>query len=398
MNKLDLSVKAAKRQLASALAPALLELSEILLPIVKEITNFIKNNRTQIIKFLDDFVKKIKEQIELWKGNETTVQKLKKTFESFRDGLQAIAPIMQGLGIVFKIAITSINVYMKIVEEYVYHLLNFGKNIATTFVNIFNAIKTLFTNIANTVKTTVSNIISFFQSIPSAINTVFTNIGNGAISIFKNIANTITSAFSSVVGSIRTVTSPIVSVFSSVWAGIKSVFSSVGSFFGDTFSNAWQKVKNVFSAGGEIFAGIKEGISNAFKTTVNSLIGGINAEVSIPFNKINDILSTIRNSKILGVQPFKGLGSISVPQIPRLATGTVVPANFGDFAAILGDNKREPEIVSPLSTMKQAMSEVLGNGREVVLQVVMDKKVVGEAIYPTIDSLFVKNRRVRTVI
>lgn len=45
--------------------------------------------------------------------------------------------------------------------------------------------------------------------------------------------------------------------------------------------------------------------------------------------------------------------------IPRLATGTVVPANFGEFTAILGDNKREPEIVSPLSSMKQAFLEAL---------------------------------------
>lgn len=45
--------------------------------------------------------------------------------------------------------------------------------------------------------------------------------------------------------------------------------------------------------------------------------------------------------------------------LPALATGTVVPANYGRFAAILGDNKKEPEVVSPLSTMKQAVLEAL---------------------------------------
>lgn len=48
-------------------------------------------------------------------------------------------------------------------------------------------------------------------------------------------------------------------------------------------------------------------------------------------------------------------------KIPKFATGTVVPANYGNFAAILGDNKREPEIVSPLSTMKQAVIEALAS-------------------------------------
>ena len=36
-----------------------------------------------------------------------------------------------------------------------------------------------------------------------------------------------------------------------------------------------------------------------------------------------------------------------------------MPRNAGEFAAILGDNKRETEVVSPLSTMKQAMMDAL---------------------------------------
>lgn len=46
-------------------------------------------------------------------------------------------------------------------------------------------------------------------------------------------------------------------------------------------------------------------------------------------------------------------------RMPMLATGTVVPPRAGMFAAILGDNTKEPEIVSPLSTMKQALKEAL---------------------------------------
>lgn len=46
-------------------------------------------------------------------------------------------------------------------------------------------------------------------------------------------------------------------------------------------------------------------------------------------------------------------------KMPMLATGTVVPPRAGMFAAILGDNPKEPEVVSPLSTMKQALKEAL---------------------------------------
>ena len=50
--------------------------------------------------------------------------------------------------------------------------------------------------------------------------------------------------------------------------------------------------------------------------------------------------------------------SVSAASIPRLATGSVVPPNR-EFMAILGDNKTETEVVSPLSTMKQAFLEAM---------------------------------------
>lgn len=140
----------------------------------------------------------------------------------------------------------------------------------------------------------------------------------------------------------------------SAWEGAKSVFSKVADFFGDVFSRAWQKVKDVFSAGGAIFNGIKEGIAEMFKGVVNSLIDGINNVVAFPFNAINSALITISEHI-----PFVELPLIDVPQIPHLAQGTVIPANYGEFAAILGDNKREAEVVSPVSAMKQAFREAL---------------------------------------
>ena len=53
------------------------------------------------------------------------------------------------------------------------------------------------------------------------------------------------------------------------------------------------------------------------------------------------------------------LPEVDIPRIPYLAQGTVIPANYGNFLAMLGDNQREAEVVSPLSTMKQALTEAL---------------------------------------
>lgn len=143
------------------------------------------------------------------------------------------------------------------------------------------------------------------------------------------------------------------------WEGVKNVFGKVAGFFGRVFSNAWNKVKEVFNKGGAIFVGIKDGIINVFTSVVNSLIDAINNVIRAPFEGINNALDGIRGVVILDWKPFEWLPSISIPQIPRLATGTVVPANYGEFAAILGDNKREPEVVSPISAIEQAVENVL---------------------------------------
>lgn len=77
--------------------------------------------------------------------------------------------------------------------------------------------------------------------------------------------------------------------------------------------------------------------------------------------------------------------NVSSMKLPRLATGTVVPRQAGEFAAILGDNNREAEVVSPLSTIKQALLEALkeagaGLGGDIQLMINLDGKVVYENV------------------
>lgn len=108
------------------------------------------------------------------------------------------------------------------------------------------------------------------------------------------------------------------------WAAIKTIFANVAGFFSEKFGQAWAAVKNIFSTGGAIFEGIVEGISSAFKNIVNAIIRGINKVVSVPFNAINTALDKLRGATILGATPFAGLPTISVPEIPELATGGIV--------------------------------------------------------------------------
>lgn len=80
----------------------------------------------------------------------------------------------------------------------------------------------------------------------------------------------------------------------------------------------------------------------------------------------------------------KYASAMSTYGMPRLASGTVVPPRAGEFAAILGDNKRETEVVSPLSTMKQALKEALaesGGSRDITVIMEVDGRRFGQAVY-----------------
>lgn len=173
--------------------------------------------------------------------------------------------------------------------------------------------------------------------------------------------------------------------FSKIWSNIKGAFGNITKWFRDKFSEAWQAVKDVFSSGGQVFSGIQDGILDGLKSVINSLISGINSVITIPFNGINSALDMIRGTNIMGFYPFGWLPYINVPQIPYLAQGTVVPPNK-EFLAMLGDNKREPEIVSPLSTIEQAvknaMSQMGGGQKEIVIKVpiYLDGKQITEVV------------------
>lgn len=140
---------------------------------------------------------------------------------------------------------------------------------------------------------------------------------------------------------------------SQAWEGVKNIFAKVADFFGEKFGAAWQRVKDIFSTGGKVFDGIKEGIEKAFTSTVNAIIRGINKVVSVPFSNLNDVLDTLRNIEILGMNPFDGLiGDIAIPSIPELAKGGIV--NGRSFIA----GERGAEAIIPLENNTAGLKKI----------------------------------------
>ena len=102
-----------------------------------------------------------------------------------------------------------------------------------------------------------------------------------------------------------------------------------------------------------------------------SLSEGIANSIGDSFNQIADSIKSITTfdwtNPITGEHFSSGgislpkIGRLLIPKIklPFLANGTVVPRNASQFAAVLGDNNRETEVVSPLSTIQEAVANVM---------------------------------------
>lgn len=143
------------------------------------------------------------------------------------------------------------------------------------------------------------------------------------------------------------------------------------------------------------FKNVFNSILNDFESFFNSMNAGLNQLIG-NLNSTNEYIGTATKSNYTVYPTFSNIS------IPRLATGTVIPANYGEFLAVLGDNKREAEVVSPLSAMKQAMAEVLsefngGNGGDINLTVELDGDVVYQSVVDRNDRYKTRHGKSRLI-
>ena len=159
------------------------------------------------------------------------------------------------------------------------------------------------------------------------------------------------------------------------------------------FNGAQNLVSRIASSASNLWNKITSGASRMWDSIKNSGRGRLNGIISLVERCINTVVNKANRISwnipdwVPGIGGKKFGFNLPTVSIPRLATGTVVPRNYGEYTAILGDNKREPEVVSPLSTMKQAVREVMNelsgdNSRPISISIytTLDGKVVGQSV------------------
>lgn len=230
-----------------------------------------------------------------------------------------------------------------------------------------------FRNAWNNITDIFSGIGNWFSDRWSDITTALSDVGEWFGDKFQNAWNNITGIFNE-----------IGQWFSNRWNDITSVFSGVGDWFSEKFQSAYNNITNIFSGIGDWFSGIWSNISDGAKEGVNWIIDIINGLVYSAESAVNFIIDCI-NSLSFDIPDFvPGIGGthvgfdipwVDIPDIPHLAKGTVVPANYGEFLAVLGDNKKEREFVAPESALKnallEAMSQINNTQGDIVINVSM---------------------------
>lgn len=220
----------------------------------------------------------------------------------------------------------------------------------------WDKIKAAFLSAWEAIKSAWSKVVDFFKG-----------IWDGIVSAFNSVVEWFGNLFQSAWDGIVSVWNAVIGWFQSVWDGIVGVFSAVGTWFTEKFTEAWENIKAVFSTVGEFFQGVWDTIVSLFTsigTAVGDAISGavkgaINAVLSGAITIINGFISAINFAiGIINKIPGVSISKLNTLDVPQLAEGGYVRPNKPQ-AVVIGDNKREGEIVSPISKMRDTVLEAM---------------------------------------
>ena len=225
------------------------------------------------------------------------------------------------------------------------------KQVGTT---VWNGLK----GIGSTVWTTISGVATgVWQGIQTVGTTVWNNISSVATGVWQGLSGLATGVWQGISSVATGVWQGIQSVATTVWETIQSVATTVWGIIGPPIETVWKTFQSV---GEKAWAGLQK-IGETFNRIV---IEPIKSAVEWILEKVEWVLGKIGGIKdFLGGIGDKVGGAVSgavnsVKGFLGLANGAVIEPNNPQLVMV-GDNRREQEVVSPLSTIRQAVSEAI---------------------------------------
>ena len=252
----------------------------------------------------------------------------------------------------------------------------------------------------NTIQPLIDDAIGLIGDVADLVKTVWENVLQPVINwIAQNIMPVVAPILYALGNHFLNIFNWIGEILNGFLEVLRGVIQFLTGVFSGDWNKAWEGIK-------QIFKGIWDLMPDFVKGPIRSIIGFVNKMIKAVESGINWVIDALNKIHFevpdwvpgIGGEEFGfDLDSVDLPRIPQLASGTVIPPRAGEFAAILGDNKQETEVVSPLSTMKQAFKEALresggfGGAGEIVGYIYLDGKELGRS---TVQ--FVRQEKKRT--
>lgn len=287
---------------------------------------------------------------------------LQPTFKALGDFFKKVwddfvKPTIETMKVVFDTVFKSIKGIWNEVLKPVFKAL--GTVLKSTWDNVLkptlNTLKNLFTTVFKAVKTVWDNVL---KPVIKAIGTVLYNVWKTQLKVVLTLIKT---TFKTVFGAVKTVWNKV----------LKPVFKAIGSAFKTMWDNVLKPtidaISGAFDTMGSTIKGIWNGIWSAIKGVINSILGGVESMangVVGGINKVIDVLNNLSFTIPKWVPKYGGkkfgfdLNHLNEISIPRLAEGGLARKN-DPFLAVVGDNKKQDEIISPVDTMRKIIADEL---------------------------------------
>lgn len=136
---------------------------------------------------------------------------------------------------------------------------------------------------------------------------------------------------------------------------IKTGFSNFRSNILNIWTQTWQALYNKMV---ELINKIKSTVSGAFDW-ISQKMSSISGSIGSFGSKIGNAFKNFSLDSGIQVPVSPVVAALSNVEIPAYATGQVIPRTMKQHLAILGDNSQETEVVSPLSTIEQAVENAI---------------------------------------
>ena len=230
--------------------------------------------------------------------------------------------------------------------------------------------------------------ITLFTALIQAIPDIIVALIDALPDIITNIVLFLTDP-----ANIGMIIEATVKLFMGLVMAVPRILGALFQAFGKLFSDLWNGLKDMFQR----FAGqFGEAISGVFKGAVNGVLWFIEGFLNGPIDIINMFADGI-NWVLGGLTAGQvQIGKLSRIQLPRLASGGIVPSQLGGQLILAGEGGQDEWVVpeSKMADMIQKINEKGGTGGGIIINIQgvfatseAEQRAVAEQIYDKLQEI-----------